>query len=113
MRCRLVALRDQVRGEPGLGSYAPKLEHTLDKAIDRLDDAATRCTAASGTKKAKSRLAQVKKALTQYVHRLNGHAAKNKLDGSLRQTFVDAGAAITPDVTTLRAHLVCPVSDEG
>ena len=113
IRCRLVALRDQVSGEPGLGSLAPKLEHTLDKAITRLDDANSHCTSAAGTKKAKSRVGQVKRALIQYVHRLGALSARKKLDPTLRQTFMAAGAAITPDVTTLRAQLVCPVADAG
>lgn len=113
VRCRLVALRDQVSGEPGLGSSAPKLEHTLDKAVARLDDAKSHCTSAAGTKKAKSRVGQVKRALIQYVPRLGANSARKKLDPTLRQTFMAAGAAITPDVTTLRAQLVCPVADAG
>ena len=113
VRCRLVALRDQVSGEPGLGSLAPKLEHTLDKAITRLDDAKSHCTSAKGTKKAKSRVGQVKRALIQYVHRLGALSARKKLDPTLRETFMAAGAAIMPDVTTLRAQLVCPIADAG
>src|SRR5262249_48808219 len=103
VRCRLVALREQVSSEPGLGAYAPKLEQNLDKALARLDDAKSHCASAAGTKKAKSRLGQVKKALTQYVHRLSGLAARKKLDPTLRQSFIDTGATITPDVATLRA----------
>jgi hypothetical protein len=70
-------------------------------------------TSAAGTKKAKSRLAQVKKALTQYAHRLSGLPARKKLDPTLRPFFVAAGAAITPDVTMLQAQLACPVGDAG
>src|SRR5262249_10367186 len=66
---------------------------------------------AAGRKKAKSRLGQVKRALIQYVHRLGANSARRKLDPTLRQTFMAAGVALTPDVTTLRKQLVCPVAD--
>ncbi len=50
----------------------------------------------------------MKKALTQYVHRLKGLAARKKLDATLRATFVAAGEAIVPDVVALRGRLACP-----
>jgi hypothetical protein len=77
------------------------------KAMDRTDDALAACGSAD-TKKARSRLAQVKKALVQYAHRLKGRAARKKLDTLLREGFLAAGDAIAPDVTALRSGLACP-----
>jgi uncharacterized repeat protein (TIGR03803 family) len=107
IRCRLEALRADVNAESGLGAFQPKLVQNLDKAIARTDDARGLC-GDGNAKKAKKRLQQVKKALTQYVHRLNGLPARKKLDAALRQSFVAAGEAITPDVGSLRSSLACP-----
>ena len=107
VRCRIEALRADVNAESGLGAFGPKLSKNLDKALAHTDDALGLC-GASNAKKAKSRLAQVKKALTQYAHRLKGLAARKKLDATLRGTFVARGEAIVPDVVTLRGSLACP-----
>jgi uncharacterized repeat protein (TIGR03803 family) len=109
VRCRLAALRADVIAEAGLGAFGPKLSKNLDKALARTDEALALC-GGDDVKKAKSRLAQVKKALTQYVHRLKGLAARKRLDATLRATFVGAGAAIAPDVTSLRGDLACPAA---
>jgi hypothetical protein len=47
-------------------------------------------------------------ATAQYAHRLRGLPARKKLDDALRQDFLAAGQAITPDVATLRGTVVCP-----
>jgi uncharacterized repeat protein (TIGR03803 family) len=107
--CRLEALRARVIGEPGLGAFGPKLLKNLDKALVRTDDGRTLC-GVPNVKKAKSRLAQVKKALTQYAHRLKGLAARKNLDATLRATFAGAGEAIVPDVKSLRSNLDCPAA---
>jgi hypothetical protein len=107
VRCRIEALHGAVDAQTGLGTFRSKLLKNLDKALARTDDAHGLC-GASNAKKAKSRLAQLKKALTQYAHRLKGLAARKKLDATLRATFVAAGDAIVPDVTALRAGLDCP-----
>lgn len=90
----------------GLGSLAPKLAQNLSKATERTDDARAACEAGDA-KKARARLAQAKKALVQYAHRLKGRAARRKLEQALREAFLQAGEAITPDVTALRAGLAC------
>jgi hypothetical protein len=105
--CRFAALLDRVNGETGLGDFGPKLAHTLGKGLARAEEAATRC-AETDFKKARKRLQQVKKALTQYAHRLRGLPARRKLDPTLRADFLAAGVAIAADVTTLRGQLACP-----
>jgi uncharacterized repeat protein (TIGR03803 family) len=107
VRCRIEALRADVNAETGLGAFGPKLSKNLEKALAHTDDAFALCDSGNA-KKAKSRLAQVKKALTQYVHRLKGLAARKKLDATLRAAFVARGEAIVPDATALRGTLACP-----
>jgi len=108
--CRLEALRAALRAEAGLGAYQSKLGQNVDKALGRTDEARDLCAknGKNDAKKAKKRLQQVKKALTQYAHTLKGQAARKKLDGPLRETFLADGEAIVPDVTALRAGLACP-----
>jgi uncharacterized repeat protein (TIGR03803 family) len=108
--CRLEALRASLAAESGLGSYRSKLGQNVDKALGRTDEARDLCATngKNDAKKAKKRLAQVKKALTQYAHTLNGNAARKKLDGDLRTTFLADGEGIVPDVAALRAGLACP-----
>ncbi len=105
--CRVDALADRVDGESGLGSFQSKLAKNLDTARSRTDEGRTLCEA-SNVKKTKKRLQQAGKALTQYAHRLSGLPARKKLDATLRADFLQAGKAISPDVTTLRAHVQCP-----
>jgi len=112
IRCRLEALRAEVNAEARLATFQSKLVKNLDTALARIDDARASC-AASNAKKAKSRLAQVKKALTQYVHRLKGLPARKKLDTTLRDAFLGAGDAIVPAVVSLRAGLACPADASG
>jgi len=108
--CRLEALRTAIRVEGTLGAYQSKLGKNVDKALARTDEARDLCAknGKNDAKKARSRLAQVKKALTQYAHTLKGQAARKKLDGDLRTTFLADGETIVPDVTALRAGLACP-----
>ena len=105
--CRVQALRDRANGESGLGAFQPKLVKSLDTALERLGDARTRC-GESNLKKARKRLQQTGKALTQYAHRLSGRPARKKLDDALRVDFLAAGQAIAPDVATLRGAVACP-----
>ena len=90
-----------------LGDFAPKLTHNVDKARLRKVDAEGLCRA-SNVKKTKKRLQQATKELTLYVHRLNGLAARKKLDPAVRQLFVDKGTPIQRDLMTLRGALRCP-----
>jgi hypothetical protein len=108
--CRLETLRAALQAEAGLGSYQSKLGQNVDKALGRTDEARDLCAknGKNDAKKAKKRLLQVKKALTQYAHTLKGQAARKKLDDPLRETFLADGEAIVPDVTALRAGLACP-----
>ncbi len=105
--CRLDALRARVGAEPGLGSLAAKLGRSVDQARARLADAATACRTPS-LKKAKKRLRQAGAAMRQYVHRLNGLAARKRLDPALRATFAADGAPIVQDLRTLLGALRCP-----
>jgi Concanavalin A-like lectin/glucanases superfamily len=105
--CRLDALLADVDTEPALGDFAPKLAHNVDKARLREVDAEGLCRAAN-VKKTKKRLQQATKELTLYVHRLNGLAARKKLDPAVRHGFVDEGTAIHRDLRTLRGALRCP-----
>ncbi len=109
IRCRVGALRERVRGESGLGSFQAKLAKSLDTASSHATEAESSC-AGGDPKKAKKRLQQLKKDLTKYAHRLRGLAARKKLDSALRESFLAAGDAITPDVVSLRGSLQCSPS---
>jgi hypothetical protein len=108
--CRLDALAARVHSESGLGSFQSKLAKSLGTARSRTADAQSLCDAngKNCAKKAKKRLQEAGKAVTQYVHRLAGLPARKKLDGTLRTDFLQAGQAIAPDLRTLRGHLQCP-----
>jgi hypothetical protein len=108
--CRLDALAARVQGESGLGSFQPKLAKSLATAQSRTAEAQSLCDAngKNDAKKAKKRLREAGKAVSQYVHRLAGLAARKKLDGTLRTEFLQAGQAIAPDLQMLRADLQCP-----
>jgi hypothetical protein len=107
--CRLDALAARVQGASGLGSFQSKLAKSLDTARSRTEDAQSLCDAgAKNAKKTKKRLQEAGKALSQYVHRLAGLPARNKLDGTVRSDFLKAGQAIEPDLSSLRAHVQCP-----
>ena len=103
--CRLAALLARVNGEPGLGAFQAKLAQSVGKARMKAGEAASLC--ADNVKKTKKRLQQAATAMKQYVHRLNGLAARKKLDATLRQSFAADGAAIAADLKALRADLRC------
>jgi concanavalin A-like lectin/glucanase superfamily protein len=105
--CRLDALLTHLNAAPALGDLAAKLAHTVDKARQRKVDAEALCRT-SNAKKTRKRLQQATKELTLYVHRLNGLAARKKLDPAVRQQFVDEGTPIQRDLRMLRAALRCP-----
>lgn len=110
--CRIQALLTRVNAESRLGTFQPKLAHTLMTGHGRAIEARDFC-AASKAKKSKGRLQQVGRALIQYVHRLAGLPARKKLDDALRREFLDAGTAIEPHVGTLRQDLHCPADAGG
>jgi hypothetical protein len=99
--CRVAALRDRVQGESRLGKFQAKLVKNLDVAHARTAEAQGLGTG----KKAKKKLQQAAKALTQYAHRLSSLSARKKLDSGVRTDFLHAGQAITPDVKALRSQL--------
>jgi len=108
--CRLDALAGRVQGDSVLGRFQSKLAKSLDTARSRAEDAQSLCDAngKNDAKKAKKRLQEAAKAVSQYVHRLAGLPARKKLDDTPRTDFLQAGQAIVPDLTTLRAQLQCP-----
>jgi exonuclease VII small subunit len=109
LACRVAALLARMKEETGLGVFQPKLIHSVEKAQASLDDAAMLCaTSAKVTKKAKKRLQQAAKAVSQCVHRLSGLAARKKLDEVLREQLIDAATPIGADMKTLRGTLDCP-----
>ena len=105
--CRLTLLLTAVNDASGLGTYQAKLAKNVNKARSRATDGGTVC-GQSNVKKTKKRLQQTAKAMSQFVHRLNGGAAKRKLDATLRQTFVTAGTNVQNDVNAFRATVACP-----
>jgi hypothetical protein len=105
--CRLALLLTNVNSASGLGAYQAKLAKNVTKARSRATDGGTLC-GQSNAKKTKRRLLQAAKAMSQFVHRLNGSAAKRKLDATLRQTFVDAGTQVQNDLKAFRATVACP-----
>ena len=107
--CRLDALAARVQSESGLGSFQSKLANSLGTARSRIEDAQSLCDAgANSAKKTMKKLQEAGKAVAQYVHRLAGLRARKKLDGTLRTDFMQAGKAIAPDLSSLRAHVQCP-----
>jgi hypothetical protein len=104
--CRLVALLARVNAKPGLGTFGPKLAQNLGKAKDE-EEAGARFCAASDLEHTRQQLKEASRALIDYVHRLNGHAARKKLPG-LRQAFVAAGEPIEVDLKSLKRAVSCP-----
>jgi hypothetical protein len=105
--CRLDALTARVASESALGDFGPKLGGALARATKRATEAHDLC-AASDLKKVRQRLKQVGRALTQYAHRLAGHAARKAITAELRQELLAAGTALKSDVIALRKALSCP-----
>jgi CSLREA domain-containing protein len=105
--CRLDQLQADLLAATGLDDYAPKLLVNVDKATQRKLDAEATCRDGN-LKKTRKRLQQSAKALAQYAHRLNGLAAKKKLDDPLRRRFLDQAAPIAADLKTLRGDVRCP-----
>src|SRR5262249_52739120 len=105
--CRLIALLARVNAASELEDFGPKLAHSVDKARQRNLDGQSSCLIPK-LKKTKKRLQQAGTALTQYTHRLNGLAARKRLDDAVRTTFLEAGGPIERDVTTLRGVVACP-----
>jgi hypothetical protein len=104
--CRLALLLADVNGASGLGTYQAKLAKNVTKARSLAANGDTLC-GQSNVKKTKKRLQQAAKAMNQFVHRLNGNAAKRKL-ATLRQTFVTSGTQVEGDVKTFRTAVACP-----
>jgi CSLREA domain-containing protein len=104
--CRLEALLARVQGEAALDGFGPKLARSVDKARARNAEGEDLCRG-SNAKKTKKRLQQAATALRQYAHRLNGLAARKRLDTGLRQGFIDEGAPIEQDLKTLRGAVRC------
>jgi hypothetical protein len=104
--CRLVALLARVNATSGLGTFAPKLMQNLGKAKDD-GEAGARFCAASDLKHTRQQLKEAIRALIDYVHRLNGHAARKKVPG-LRQELVAAGEPIEADLKSLKRTVHCP-----
>jgi hypothetical protein len=105
--CQIDALLARLAGEPQLGSFAAKLSHNVQAAKTRKLGAEDACRASS-LKKTKKHLQQATRAFTQYVHRLNGLAARKKLDPTVRQTFLDDGTSIQQALAALRNAVHCP-----
>jgi hypothetical protein len=105
--CRLAAQIARVNAERDLGSFQPKLAHTLTKGHDRAVEAREMC-AASDPSKARTRLKRVERAVTQYAHRLGGLAARQKLEDGLRTRMLAPAEVLKNDVKTLRKTLRCP-----
>jgi hypothetical protein len=100
--CRLALLLADVNDASGLGTYQAKLAKNVTKARSRATDGGTLC-GQSNVKKTKKRLLQAAKAMSQFVHRLNGSAAKRKLDATLRRRFVADGTLVQSDLKAFRA----------
>ena len=104
--CRLVALLARMDATPGLGAFGPKLAQNIGDAKDDVEAGVQFC-AASDLKHTRQRLKRAMRALIDYVHRLNGHAARRKLRG-LGQEFVAAGGPIKADLKSLKSAVNCP-----
>jgi parallel beta-helix repeat protein/predicted outer membrane repeat protein len=105
--CRFESLLALVNGSPGLGAYGPKSTATLQQGHDRAKEARDFC-ASSDAKHAKKRLKQVKRALIQYAHRLNGLSARKKLDPTVRSEVLAPVQPLEADVGSLRSTMSCP-----
>jgi hypothetical protein len=101
--------------EDDLLAFKSKLVRSVEKAQSNTELAATACAApaAKALRKAKKRLQQGATAMSQYVRRLSGLAARKQLDEVLREMLIDAGDPIKGDLRTLRGKLQCPDAAEG
>jgi hypothetical protein len=78
--CSLAALQARLNGEMQLGTFAPKLLQTVEKARAKVVSATTLCEAAD---------------------------VKKTLDPAVRQRYVDAGVTIQRDLKSLRDAVIC------
>jgi hypothetical protein len=99
--CRLDVLADRIGNVNGLGQFRPKLQSTLQRAIQRAEEARTAC-AAGDTKTANRRMKQTAKFLQKMAHRLSGLSARKKLDPSLRADLLQVIGSIRTDAAGLR-----------
>jgi hypothetical protein len=106
--CRLVALLARVNATSDLGTFGPKLANNIGRAKDDEEAGAGFC-ASSDLKRTRQQLKQAVRALIDYVHRLNGHAARKKLR-ELRQELVAAGEPIKADLKSLKNAVSCPAN---
>jgi chorismate-pyruvate lyase len=100
-------LRDATAAATALGELRPKLDRPLEKAIERVADARSRCQAGrtAGTRR---RLKQAKKALGRYVRRLRGERARTTAPADVREPLAVEGDGIAGAVRTLRRAIACP-----
>jgi hypothetical protein len=106
--CRLAALSARLAGASALGKLAPKLMHSVDVATAQKVDAEGLCRA-SNLKKARKRLQQAAKTMSQYAHRLSALNARKAIkDPNVREDFLSAGKSIQQDLGTLRGSVRCP-----
>jgi hypothetical protein len=110
--CRLTALLAATQAASGLGPFQAKVLVPLGKAKDR-ETAADAFCADGDTRHARTRLKQVFRQLVQYSHRLRSHAARKKLDESVREPLAQAADGIDGDAKTLRGGLECPADASG
>ena len=101
-----MALLARLQTTPGLASFGPKLAQNIAKAKDTEEAGAHFC-AASDQKHTRQQLKQAIRDLINYVHRLNGLAARKKLSG-LRQEFIAAVEPIEADLKSLMRAVHCP-----
>ena len=101
-----MALLGRLQTTPGLAAFGPKLAQNIGKAKDTEEAGAHFC-AASDLQHTRQRLKQAIRDLIDYVHRLNGPAARKKLPG-LGQEFIAAGEPIEADLKGLKRAVNCP-----
>jgi len=102
-----VALLARLQTTPGLAASGPKLAQNIGKAKDTEEAGAHFC-AASDLKHTRRQLKEAIRDLINYVHRLNGLAARKKLPPGLRQEFLAAGEPIEADLKSLMRAVKCP-----
>jgi hypothetical protein len=105
--CRTRGLLAAVQTDGRLAGLQPKLVAALETATHREQEAAGKCAGGS-TKRARKRLRQTVRKLTQVVHRLRSHAKRTTPPVEVREPFAVEASAIRGDTKTLQSTLVCP-----
>jgi hypothetical protein len=106
LNCRIAALQDAVEAATELGDAQSKLAKALGVAKSRKEDGEAKC-AGGDAKRARKRLQQTARKLTQFSHRLRSNASRKKIPPGVREPLAAEADRIRDDAKSLRRMLDC------